>query len=103
MSGTETKQIDTKKKDNKGFECAEEAAALLNCVTDKNYNEMRCLPLLKKLRACVEKKVGQISLCANKWIVESLLEAATSLQHERLHMFRLDTAAKSGHPAVTSL
>ncbi|CAL8467453.1 g6991 [Coccomyxa elongata] len=56
MSGAETKQSDAKRKENKGFECAEEAAALLNCVTDKNYNEMRCLPLLKKLRACVEKK-----------------------------------------------
>ena len=38
------------------FVCAEEAAALLNCVTEKKYNEMRCLPLIKKLRACVEKK-----------------------------------------------
>ena len=40
------------------FVCAEEAAALLNCVADKKYNEMRCYPLIKKLRACVEKKVG---------------------------------------------
>lgn len=56
MSAAETKQIDLKKKEKKGFECANEAAALLNCVSDKNYNETRCLPLLKKLRACVEKK-----------------------------------------------
>ena len=40
------------------FVCAEEAAALLNCVADKKYNEMRCYPLIKKLRACVEKKVA---------------------------------------------
>ena len=39
------------------FVCAEEAAALLNCVADNKYNEMRCYPLIKKLRACVEKKV----------------------------------------------
>ena len=40
------------------FVCAGEAAALLNCVADKKYNEMRCYPLIKKLRACVEKKVA---------------------------------------------
>lgn len=45
------------KSEKKAFACAEEAQALLNCVTDKKYNEMKCLPLLKKLRACVEKKV----------------------------------------------
>ncbi|CAL5222337.1 g4686 [Coccomyxa viridis] len=38
------------------FVCAEEAAALLNCAAEKKYNEMRCYPLIKKLRACVEKK-----------------------------------------------
>ncbi len=42
-----------------GFECAEQVAALLNCVADKSYNEMKCLPLLRKLRTCVEKKVPQ--------------------------------------------
>lgn len=42
-----------------GFECAEQVAALLNCVADKSYNEMKCLPLLRKLRTCVEKKVCQ--------------------------------------------
>lgn len=57
MSGEAGKRSAGSKNDKKGYECAEEAAALLNCVTDKNYNEMRCLPLLKKLRACVEKKV----------------------------------------------
>lgn len=40
------------------FVCAEEAAALLNCAAEKKYNEMRCYPLIKKLRACVEKKVS---------------------------------------------
>ncbi len=70
MSGADTKQSDAKKKEDKGFECAEEAAALLNCVTDKNYNEMRCLPLLKKLRACVEKKVGCFLLYADKCIAK---------------------------------
>ena len=43
------------------FVCAEEAAALLNCVAGKKYNEMRCYPLIKKLRACVEKKVASRS------------------------------------------
>jgi len=60
MSGEAGKQSAGSKHDKKGYECAEEAAALLNCVTDKNYNEMRCLPLLKKLRACVEKKVRSL-------------------------------------------
>jgi hypothetical protein len=57
MNGEAKKQTADKKGEKVCFECAEEAAALLNCVTDKSYNEMRCLPLLKKLRACVEKKV----------------------------------------------
>lgn len=39
------------------FECAEEATALLNCIADKEYNELKCLPLVKKLRACVKQKV----------------------------------------------
>ena len=38
------------------FECANEAAALLNCIADPQYNELKCLPLLKKLRACVRRK-----------------------------------------------
>ena len=41
------------------FACAEEAAALLNCVADKKYNDMRCIPLMKKLRVCIEKKVKE--------------------------------------------
>jgi hypothetical protein len=57
MSGEENKKATNSRI---GFECAKEAEALLNCVTAKNYNEMRCLPLLKKLRACVEKKVGTL-------------------------------------------
>ncbi len=60
MSGETTKDTADKKKEKTCFECAEEAAALLNCVTDKKYNEMRCLPLLKKLRACVENKVSAL-------------------------------------------
>ena len=47
-----------KPRDKVGFECAPEVAALLNCVTSKNYNELKCIPLLKKLRACIEKKVS---------------------------------------------
>lgn len=47
-----------------GFECAEQVAALLNCVADRRYNEMKCLPLLRKLRTCVEKKVPQLALSA---------------------------------------
>ena len=52
---------DKKTTQNKaGFACAEEAAALLNCVADKKYNDMRCIPLMKKLRACIEKKVKKM-------------------------------------------
>ena len=47
-----------------GFECAEQVAALLNCVADRSYNEMKCLPLLRKLRTCVEKKVVYSSALA---------------------------------------
>ena len=54
----EIKAESTKKAEGQTcFACAEEAAALLNCVADKKYNDMRCLPLMKKLRACIEKKV----------------------------------------------
>jgi len=49
------------------FICAEEAAALLNCVAEKKYNEMRCYPLIKKLRACVEKKVNSYNRAAIHW------------------------------------
>ena len=41
-----------------GFECALEVTELLNCVAAKRYNELKCAPLLKALRACIEKKVG---------------------------------------------
>ena len=41
-----------------GFECGLEAQELLNCVAKTPFNEAKCLPLLKKLRACVEKKVS---------------------------------------------
>jgi len=40
-----------------GFECALEVTELLNCVAAKRYNELKCVPLLKALRACIEKKV----------------------------------------------
>ncbi|KAL2635796.1 hypothetical protein R1flu_007275 [Riccia fluitans] len=36
--------------------CGREALALLNCVADKNYDESRCVELLKVLRSCVEGK-----------------------------------------------
>lgn len=36
--------------------CIPEAQLLLNCVASSNYNEYKCLPLLRKLRSCVEKK-----------------------------------------------
>ena len=42
-----------------GFACGIEASALLNCVASKQYSEAKCKPLLQKLRACIEKKVGQ--------------------------------------------
>lgn len=45
------------KKDKVGFECAAEVADVINCVAAKEYNELRCIPLLKKLRACIVKKV----------------------------------------------
>ena len=41
-----------------GFECSVEVTELLNCVAAKRYNELKCAPLLKALRACIEKKVG---------------------------------------------
>ena len=43
---------------NIGFECALEVTELLNCVAAKRYNELKCAPLLKALRACIEKKVN---------------------------------------------
>ena len=52
--------IAKKAQDSTCFACAEEAAALLNCVADKKYNDMRCLSLMKKLRACVERQVRVI-------------------------------------------
>lgn len=48
---------DEKVEDKEAFECALEASALLNCVTDPQYNEIKCLPLIKKLRDCVKRKV----------------------------------------------
>lgn len=45
-----------KQKTRTGFECGLEAQELLNCVANTPFNEAKCLPLLKKLRACVEKK-----------------------------------------------
>ena len=47
-----------KQKTRTGFECGLEAQELLNCVANTPFNEAKCLPLLKKLRACVEKKVS---------------------------------------------
>ncbi len=65
MSEASTDKKTAQKKGS--FACAEEAAALLNCVADKKYNDMRCIPLMKKLRVCIEKKVEkyamQISAC----------------------------------------
>lgn len=40
------------------FVCAKEAQGLLDCVTDSNYNEVKCAGLLKKLRECVKRKVS---------------------------------------------
>lgn len=39
-----------------GFECASEVSELINCVAS-NSDEQKCTPLLKKLRACIKKKV----------------------------------------------
>ena len=50
-------------KERTGYECAEAAAALLNCVAERSYNEMKCIPLMKKLRACIEKQVALEKLC----------------------------------------
>ena len=58
MSSKDTASETNKPLRSPCFVCAEEAAALLNCVADRKYNEMRCYPLVKKLRACVEKKVA---------------------------------------------
>ncbi|KAK7399129.1 hypothetical protein VNO78_10305 [Psophocarpus tetragonolobus] len=47
--------------------CAEEALALLNCVTQSPYNEHKCLPLLHSLRHCVlAKKVKNFSLASHQ-------------------------------------
>lgn len=56
---TDREEASEKKPKQEAFasECVAEASALLNCVAEKSYNEMKCIPLLKKLRACVEKKV----------------------------------------------
>ncbi|KAL9230969.1 hypothetical protein vseg_006250 [Gypsophila vaccaria] len=43
--------------------CAKEALELLNCVTDSNFDEQKCLRLLQSLRQCVlSKKVKKFSL-----------------------------------------
>ena len=63
MSGVKKTEGDSKKasdipNERTGFECAEQVAALLNCIAERSYNEMKCIPLLRKLRACIEKKVS---------------------------------------------
>ena len=50
-----------KQKTRTGFECGLEAQELLNCVAKTPFTEAKCLPLLKKLRACVEKRVSMVS------------------------------------------
>jgi len=50
-----------KREAEKLFVCSEEAANLLNCVTQKEYNELKCVPLIKKLRSCVKREVRQQS------------------------------------------
>jgi hypothetical protein len=57
MSGSEKVGKDSEVAEKTGCVCVEEATALLNCVAAKSYNEMKCIPLLKKLRTCIEKKV----------------------------------------------
>lgn len=42
--------------DFEGSVCVKEAQVLLNCVAASAYNEYRCIPLLKRLRECIEKK-----------------------------------------------
>ncbi|GMH44939.1 hypothetical protein BSKO_12896 [Bryopsis sp. KO-2023] len=57
----EAKQI------REAFACAKEAADLLNCVAAKNYNELKCVTLTKKLRECVKRKgVVSFSLLPDK-------------------------------------
>ncbi|TKY60699.1 mitochondrial carrier protein MTM [Spatholobus suberectus] len=47
--------------------CAEEALALLNCVTQSPYDEDKCLRLLHSLRDCVlAKKVKNFSLAGQE-------------------------------------
>ncbi|CAJ1937305.1 unnamed protein product [Sphenostylis stenocarpa] len=47
--------------------CAEEALALLNCVTQSPYDEQQCLRLLNSLRDCVlAKKVKNFSLAGQE-------------------------------------
>lgn len=51
-------QEQKKDKTTGGFVCAKEAQGLLDCVTEANYNEVKCAGLLKKLRVCVKSKVS---------------------------------------------
>lgn len=65
MSGVKKTEGDSKKvsdipNERTGFECAEQVAALLNCIAERSYNEMKCIPLLRKLRTCIEKKVSML-------------------------------------------
>ncbi|RWR93204.1 Cysteine alpha-hairpin motif superfamily [Cinnamomum micranthum f. kanehirae] len=43
--------------------CAKEALDLLNCVTDPNFDQEKCIRLLNSLRNCVlQKKVKKFTL-----------------------------------------
>ena len=39
------------------YACAQEVQALLDCVAAGRFSELKCLPLVKKLRRCIEQKV----------------------------------------------
>ncbi|KAK9698493.1 hypothetical protein RND81_08G108400 [Saponaria officinalis] len=47
--------------------CGKEALELLNCVTESNFDELKCLQFLQSLRQCVlSKKVKKFSLPEQK-------------------------------------
>jgi len=58
MPETSKGQTADSSKQQKSVLCGIEAAALLNCVTEKQYDQSQCIKLLEDLRNCVKKNVG---------------------------------------------
>lgn len=67
----------TSKEPEIDFVCGLEAAALLNCVASKQYSDVKCKPLLQKLRSCCEKKVSFRSSANDQPVPSVLSESLT--------------------------